>query len=228
MSRRHLMALALVAVFAAAETHAGVAAARRQPLARSQVYVDASGDAPNAPDIVSVAVANDDLGWLTLTVSFANRPGLLPSDLLVVGLDVDRDTRTGGPMGMDYALSATTAGAELGVWDSSSWSGSGYWDVPGAATMSVSGHSVALSTRVDQLGALMALQRPQLRFVLIAIANTDQPEQNWADDVAGPWTYQPKLPTKRRSSKVVIASRPRAGASRPWRNVSTAPSAARP
>jgi hypothetical protein len=174
----------MVAVLAAAETHGGVAAVRTQPLARSQVYVDASGDAPNAPDIVSVAVANDGSGWLTLTVSFANRPGLLPSDLLVVGLDVDRDRGTGGPMGMDYALAATTAGAELGVWNSSSWSGSGYVPIPGAATLSVSDHCIALSTTVDELGALMALQRPQLRFVLIAIADTDQPEQNWAPDVA--------------------------------------------
>src|SRR5262249_42799385 len=114
--------------------------------------------------------------------------------------------------GMDYALSATTAGAELGVWNSSSWSGSGYVVILGAATMSVSDHSVALSTRVDRLGALMALRRPRLRFVLIAIANTDQPEQSWADDVAGPWTYPIKLPTKRRSSKVVVASRARAAA----------------
>jgi hypothetical protein len=180
--------------------HQGTAARARQPLARSQVYVDASADdAPKAPDIVSVTVANDDSGQLTLTVSFANRPVLLPSDLLVVGLDVDRDRRTGGPVGMDYALSATTAGAELGVWSSSSWSGSGYVRVPGAATLSVSDHSLALSTTVDQLGALMALQRPQLLFVVIAIAGTDQPEQSWADDVAGPWTYQLKLPTKPRA-----------------------------
>jgi hypothetical protein len=172
-----------------------------RPPARPQVYVDESGDAPIAPDIVSVVVTNDDAGLLTLGVSFANRTGLLPCDVLVVGLDVDRDKRTGGPMGMDYALSATTAAAELGVWSSSSWSGSGYVPIPGAASFSLSDHSVALSTSVDQLGALMALQRPQLRFVVIALASTDRPEQNWTDDVAGPWTHRLRPPTKARASR---------------------------
>jgi hypothetical protein len=159
----------------------------------SNVYRDARLDAPSAPDITSVGVAIQGSFWLTLKVSFANRSGLLPSDLLVVGLDVDRDRRTGGPMGMDYALSATTTGAELGVWSSSSWMGSGYVPIPGAATLSVSDDSVALSTPVGQLGALMESPRPKLRFVLIAIANFDQPDANWTDDVAGPWTYKLKL-----------------------------------
>jgi CubicO group peptidase (beta-lactamase class C family) len=172
------------------------AAIPRQTRPSSHDYRDARLDTPSAPDITSVAVAIDGSRWLTLTVSFANRSGLLPSDLLVVGLDVDRDRRTGGPMGMDYALSATTAGAELGVWNSSSWTGSGYVPIPGAATLSVSGHSVGLSTPVGQLGALMESPRPKLRFVLIAIANFDQPEATWTDDVAGPWTYQLKLRAK--------------------------------
>jgi len=201
------LAFALVALPAVADVE-GVVAAPKQPLARSHVYDDARADAPRAPDISSVAVATDDSGLLTLKVSFANRTGLLSSDLLVVGLDVDRDKRTGGPMGMDYALSATTAGVELGVWNSSSWTGSGYVPIPGAATMSASNDSVSLSTTVGRLGALMAVRRPRLRFVLVAIADTDQPEQSWADDVAGPWTYQLKLPTKPRSSKVIAASHP--------------------
>jgi hypothetical protein len=128
----------------------------KQPLARSHVYDDARADAPSAPDITSVVVANDDAGRLVVNVSFANRTALLPSDLLVVGLDVDRDKPTGGPIGMDYALSATTAGAELGVWNSSPWTGSGYVPVQGAATMSTSNDSVSLSTTVGRLGALMA------------------------------------------------------------------------
>jgi hypothetical protein len=197
---RHLIAFGIVALLAAAEPRRA-AAHPMQPLARPQVYVDESGDAPIAPDIVSVVVTNDDAGLLTLGVSFANRTGLLPCDVLVVGLDVDRNKRTGGPIGMDYALSATTAAAELGVWSSSSWSGSGYVPIPGAASFSLSDHSVVLSTSVDQLGALMALQRPQLRFVVIALASTDRPEQNWTDDVAGPWTYRLRPPTKASASK---------------------------
>jgi hypothetical protein len=204
------LALALVALPAVADVE-GVVAAPKQPLARSHVYDDARADVPSAPDITSVVVANDDAGRLVVKVSFANRTALLSSDLLVVGLGVDRDKRTGGPIGMDYALSATTAGAELGVWNSSPWTGSGYVPVHGAATMSTSNDSVSLSTTVGRLGALMAARRPRLRFVLVAIANTDQPEENWADDVAGPWSYRVELPTKLLASNIVLAPRPRPG-----------------
>ena len=210
-----LATVALVLSFASAGT--GAHAARLRPgfhaeaLTRSRVYTDAQADTPRAPDVTAVVVANDDAGRLSLTVSFANRTRLQTSDLLVVGLDVDRDKQTGGPLGMDYALSATTAGAELGVWSSFSWSGSGYLPLPGAATLSVADHSLSLSTTVGRLGALMEARRPRLRFVLIAMADTDQPEESWADDVAGPWSYQVQLPTKLRASKIVLAPHPRAG-----------------
>lgn len=210
--RATLMVLAtvtLVLSFASAGT--GAHAARLEALTRSRVYVDAQADARRAPDITAVVVANDDAGRLSLTVSFANRIALLPSDLLVVGLDVDGDAQTGGPLGMDYALSARTAGAELGVWSSSSWTGSGYVPVPGAATLSLADHSLSLSTTVGRLGALMEARRPRLRFVLIAIADTDQPEESWADDVAGPWSYRVQLPTKLLASKIVLGPHPRAG-----------------
>jgi hypothetical protein len=215
--RAALMLLATVALVLIASPGTGAHAARlglgsyAEALTKSRVYVDAQADARRAPDITAVVVANDDAGRLSLTVSFANRIRLQPSDVLVVGLDVDRDDQTGGPLGMDYALSATTAGAELGVWNSSSWSGSGYVPLPGAATLSLADHSLSLSTTVGRLGALMAARRPRLRFVLIAIADTDQPEESWADDVAGPWSYGVQLPTKLLASKIVLAPHPRAG-----------------
>lgn len=203
---RYLIAFGIVALLAAAEPSRAAAHPMRS-LARPQVYADKSGDVAIAPDIVSVAVASDDAGSLTLRVTFANRTGLLPSDMLVVGLNVDRDNQTGGPMGMDYALSATAAAAELGVWSSSSFSGSGYVPIAGAASFSLSDHAVALSTSLDHLGALTTLQRPQLRFVVIAIGGTDRPEQNWTDDVAGPWTYQLRPPARPRVPRIEPRSR---------------------
>jgi hypothetical protein len=183
------LALALVAVPAVVRVE-GVAAGPRWALEGSQkVYVDARREEASAPDITEVVVANDHAGRLSLKASFANRTRLQSSDLLVIGLNVDRDEQTGGPMGMDYALSATTVGAELGVWNSSSWAGSGYVPLPGGATISTSDGSVTLTTTVGRLGALMAPRRPQLRFVLIAIANSDQPAKDWVADVAGPWSY---------------------------------------
>jgi hypothetical protein len=222
-STRHLdvVVVAVVLVLSFASTSTGAQAAMgltsyadvlapQRPLAASRVYADEEADARRAPDITAVVVANDDLGRLSLTVSFANRVRLQPSDALVVGLDVDRDEQTGGPLGMDYALSATTTSAELGVWNSSSWTGSGY--VPlGAATISHADHSLTLSTTVGRLGALMAARNPRLRFVLIAIADTDQPEESWADDIAGPWSYPVKVPAKLLVSKIALVRHPRAG-----------------
>lgn len=224
-STRSLVALALGAALmlssASADTDAHAAGpgprshaealAMTQPHAKSRVYADAQADTPRAPDITSVVVASDDTGRLSLTVSFANRIHLEPSDLLVVGLDVDRDAQTGGPLGMDYALSATAARVELGVWNSSSWSGSGYAPLPGAAASSVTDGSLSLSTTVGRLGVLMAARRPRLRFVVIAIADTDQPEEAWADDVAGPWSYGVRVRTKLLASKIVLVPHPRAG-----------------
>jgi hypothetical protein len=216
-----LMTAALLLSFASADRSAhaaelgagsnGEALASKQPLARSRVYVDAQADTPRAPDITSVVVASDDAGRLSFTVSFANRIRLEPSDALVVGLDVDHDEQTGGPLGMEYALAATSASAELGVWNSSSWSGSGYVPLPGAATSSVTDGSLSVSTTVGRLGVLMGAWRPRLRFVLIAMAGTDQPEESWADDVAGPWSYRVKLRTKLLASKIVLTPHPRAG-----------------
>src|SRR5262249_31171524 len=203
---RILVAISIVTLFAAVQIEVEpIAAGLGRSSAGPRIYLDSTSDAPNPPNLTSAAIVDDASGRLTLDVSFANRRGLLPNDVLVVGLDVDNDRRTGGPMGMDYALSATTTGAELGVWDSSFCCGAGYVAVPGAAEMSVAGHSVLLSTTVDRLGALATFPRPRLRLVLIAIADTDQPDQSQADDVAGPWTY--KLAGTR--------SQPRLGKTRP-------------
>src|SRR5262249_61681006 len=133
-------AISIVTLVAAAQIDVEPIAAGSKRSPNPHVYLDAPDDAPNAPNITSVAIVDDASGRLTLDVSFANRRGLLPNDGLVVALEVDNDRRTGGPMGMDYALSATTTGAELGVWDSSFCCGAGYVAVPEAAEMAVAGH----------------------------------------------------------------------------------------
>ncbi|MGH3134979.1 MAG: hypothetical protein ACRDPV_00620 [Gaiellaceae bacterium] len=204
---RLALALGLVALLTSASLEA---VAAKSP-ERSQVYLDAEADVASAPDISEVIVTNDDAGRLSLKVSFANRTRLRATDVLVIGLNVDSDEHTGGPMGMDYALSATSERAVLGVWNSSSWTGSGYVPLPGAETVSVVDNSVSLTTTVDRLGALMAPRTPRLRFVILAIGDTDQPDESWIDDVAGPWTYVVEVPTKLVTSNIVLDPRPRAG-----------------
>jgi len=204
---RVALALGLVALL----TSASIEAVAAKSPERSHVYLDGEADAASAPDIREVVVTNDETGRLSLKVSFANRTGLRATDVLVIGLNVDSNEHTGGPMGMDYALSATSERAVLGVWNSSSWTGSGYVPLPGAETVSLVDNSVSLTTTVDRLGALMAPRTPRLRFVILAIGDTDQPEESWTDDVAGPWSYVVEVPTKLVTSKIVLDPRPRAG-----------------
>jgi hypothetical protein len=186
--RRLSVAICCVALLAG--LHVESVAAVSRPRFASHVYWDPAADSTGAPDITSVVVAIDDAGGLTLNVSILNRSVLLPSDLLLVGLDVDRDKSTGGPIGIDYAFSVTTTGVELGVWFCASFTGCGYVATPVTAGLSLEPHSVSLHASINQLGALADSSPPRFRLVLIALANTDQPDENWADDVAGPWIYE--------------------------------------
>ena len=188
-----LLLVALVALPAVSSVD-GVAAESRRPLG-SQVYRDAGAETASAPDITSVVVADDDAGRLSLKLSFANRTRLRPSDMILIGLNVDRDEQKGDPWGWTThfpqqlrAPSSACGTAPPGT--------AGYLPVPGVASISVFDDSVTLTTSVGCLGALMAPRRPQLRFVVSAIANSDQPEESWVEDVADPWSYRVKRSTK--------------------------------
>jgi hypothetical protein len=187
----------------ATEGSVGKYDALNRPHATSRAYPDPAADSLGSPDITAVVVGIDAHRQLTLRVSIMNRAdGLLGSDLLVVGLDVDRDKMTGGPLGVDYVLSATNTGANLGVWDCFSVTGCGYVSVAAGATASASGNWVSISTALDRLGLLADLRRPRFRFVVIAIANTDKAEDSWACDVTGPWIY-PMMETRKSGRREV-------------------------
>lgn len=185
--------------------------ALNRPHGTSHAYPDPVADSLGSPDITAVVIGIDADRQLTVRVSIMNRAdGLLGSDLLVVGLDVDRDKMTGGPLGVDYVLSATIAAADLGVWNCFSVTGCGYVPVAAGTTASASGNWVSITTALDQLGLLGDLRRPRFRFVVVAIANTDKAEDRWACDVTGPWIYPMVEPRKSRRHEVTRAARPAA------------------
>ena len=74
--------------------------------ANSQTFNDSVGEDPNAPDITSIAVSNDDAGLITFQVNISNRPALTPDMLLLMFLDTDNNAATGDPdsLGADYAI----------------------------------------------------------------------------------------------------------------------------
>src|SRR6185503_9928108 len=74
--------------------------------ANSQTFNDSVGEDPNAPDITSIAVSNDDAGLITFQVNISNRPALTPDMFVLVFLDTDQNASTGDPdsLGADYAI----------------------------------------------------------------------------------------------------------------------------
>ena len=76
-------------------------------------FTDPAGDAiAGAADITQVAVANDDAGNISFAFTLADRATLTADDLLLILLDVDRDSMTGFN-GIDYGIAVTTDGAVL-------------------------------------------------------------------------------------------------------------------
>lgn len=67
------------------------------PLGNSVGYQDSTGEDPNALDIGTVTVSNDDTGLVTFDVRFVNGSISATRDRLYVVIDSDRDESTGEP-----------------------------------------------------------------------------------------------------------------------------------
>ncbi len=91
--------------------------------ARSQTsYTDRTGEAGRAPDIQTIAVANDREGATAIDIRLANRTGPLPAgEYLLVYLDADGNSASGAGSGLDFLVEALGAApvAELRIyrWD---------------------------------------------------------------------------------------------------------------
>jgi hypothetical protein len=92
---------ALTVVGVAALAFAGVAFA-----ANTGSFADVSGDSGTAPDVVGVAISNDDAGVVTIKVTLSNRSVVLgTSDGVGVGIDTDQNPDSGMVFyGAEYEL----------------------------------------------------------------------------------------------------------------------------
>ena len=70
----------------------------------SQTFADSVGEDPNAPDITSVVVSNDDAGAIAMKINISNRPALTPDMEIDVLMETDNNPATGDPSagGADY------------------------------------------------------------------------------------------------------------------------------
>jgi len=85
--------------------------------ANSQTYQDSTGEDPQAPDITSIVVSNDDAGIITFRINIANRAQLGQDMWLDLPVDTDRNPATGDPIGVDYFIQLLRGEVNLYRWD---------------------------------------------------------------------------------------------------------------
>jgi hypothetical protein len=91
--------------------------------ANSKDFTDSVGEDPNAPDITSVNVSNDDAGNITFTINISNRPALTPDMFLLLFVDADKNPSTGEAdlNGADYAIQLVPGAIDLFQWNGSDY-----------------------------------------------------------------------------------------------------------
>ena len=117
MGPRIALVLALAATAALAP--ASALALRSAARSHSTTFVDSTGENPDAPDVTTVVVSNDDAGLITFKVNISNRPALTGDMAVIVFLDTDHLPTTGdaGAGGAEYFLELDPGVITLYKWN---------------------------------------------------------------------------------------------------------------
>ena len=171
------------ALLAAASAVAVLVVSLPAGAAGSQTYADPAGDSASAADLVSMTVANDDAGLITLGLKFGNRTQFTDEDVLLVGLDTDRNAQTGAEGGVDYLviLLPTAQSYALATWTGTNFSVS---LVPGALSMT---DGLSLQINRSALGNTLAFDF----FVVTGMESNEDGDVGPDGDAV--WTYTVKL-----------------------------------
>jgi hypothetical protein len=160
------------------------AAASSRPLAGGRDELpDPSGDSGVAPDITTVAIANDNAGKLTWRIALPNRTQFNAPDLVQILIDADfKDT---GEEGFEFLIQADPAqGPALFKWN-------GDWQDTQSKTVSASFASGVLEISVD----FRELDGELLIFYLYADTLPTNSEQfDYAPDGTGAYAYFVDVP----------------------------------
>lgn len=173
-------------------------------------FTDPVGDSGAKPDISGGTVSNDDAGKIMFTVAFANRPTLVPGDLVEIFIDADNAAWTGNEgfeYIVQYSFDSAPATAELQHWD-----GTQYVTVTTATvTGSYAAGTLTLSLSFRALG-----DTGKLRFFVYSDSSVDEADTDFDDaphDTV--YSYQVTIPLlldafkppgKVKSGKVATAS----------------------
>lgn len=87
--------------------------------ANSATFTDSSGENPDAPDITTLVVSNNDAGVLSFRINVPNRPAFNRDMLILMFVDTDNNPQTGDPesLGADYVIQIFEGEAALFRWD---------------------------------------------------------------------------------------------------------------
>ena len=155
--------------------------------AGSQNYADRVGDALNgAPDISTIAVANDDQGNITVTVTLANHASdFQPNEGVLVVMDTDGNGATGNG-GFDYVYAGVKDHTGLFIWNGSSFAPAG---APSLQSSTASGQ-IAFRINRSDLGNTTGLN-----FYVETTRDNGASIGDDAPDGNGVFTYRLVLPT---------------------------------
>jgi hypothetical protein len=169
MRRPRLLFAVLMAALVAVPAIA--LAASTATTANSQVFQDATGEDPEAPDVTAITVSNDDTGLISFKIDVANRPSLTPDMLFLVFLDTVPGVGDADSLGADYALQLVAGSAALFKWNGTD----DYDAAPSQASTSFTYEPTGPTIRV---GAVDLGSPKAFGFVVIAVSGI-------VDDAAG-------------------------------------------
>ena len=119
---RPSLALAFVVALLAVPTIAlGAISGAAAPASNTATYQDSTGEDPQAPDITTITVSNDDTGMISFKINVPNRPTY--SQDIAAFIDLDTNSGAGDPQafGADYTIELFRGEIVLFRWDGSDY-----------------------------------------------------------------------------------------------------------
>lgn len=186
--------IALAAVLVALPAAAWGGAAKHTT--NSQTFADSVGEDPNAPDITSVVISNDDAGNIAIKINISNRPALTPDMDIELIMDTDNNPATGDPQafGADYLIDLVPGQVFLGKYNPSTQDYRGVTSPSLTYSYDATGAAIHISTQ--DLGGTKVLHFGAFAASGIVFDATGNPDfTNAKSDLApdpghGLFTYQ--------------------------------------
>jgi hypothetical protein len=206
--------VALAALPAGAGTSAPLTAA-----ANSVTFDDSTGERPDAPDIATVVVSNNNAGLITFKINVPNRPTLTEDMGVDLFVDSDNNPSTGDPdlLGAEYAIQLLQGRVDMFRWDGTNFSRTPtdppqstlIFSYAGGVTIKISaaelGNTSRFSFGADAVSGIVITQNGDLDF-------TNAKFDIAPDAGHGFYRYEVKTVPLKLVARRFTAGKPRAGA----------------